>query len=550
MLQIHKQARIARRRLVSQRFFGYLPWTLTLALAVATLAVVLPKLMFLPVDTTLWYAAWLGGCAATALLINLVLTLVGRPSLADAAVEIDKRFGLRERISSVLMLSQEDRETELGQALMADAEHRAQKLDVRDQFHWGLRRSLLLPIVPAVIAAVLWYIPSVSPPEVAAAKDNQPKVNQIKNATKPLLQQIQKQREQAEKNGLSDIEIDFFKKLEGELAKLQKEKNLDAKQSLAKLNDIKEQLEQRRNELGGSENLKRNLQSLEKFEAGPAEKLADAMKQGDFEKAEQALQQLQKKMEAGEMTASEQQQLQKQLEKLEKAMTDAAQAHEQNKQALKEQIKKAEAAGDSQQAAQLQRKLEQAQAQDAQMQQMQQMADSLSKAQQSMKEGDLQAAKDQLSQMAQQMQQMNQQDSELKDLDELMDSLSQSKSQMSCKQCSGDGCSQCMGSSMGQKGKMPGRGMGEGKGQGERPEEETDADFFDSRLRDKMKKGETVYGGQVGGENRKGTTQVEVQDAVLSAFSEEPEPLDDTPLPRLQREHTREYFNAVREGKK
>jgi hypothetical protein len=149
------------------------------------------------------------------------------------------------------------------------------------------------------------------------------------------------------------------------------------------------------------------------------------------------------------------------------------------------------------------------------------------------------------------MQQMNKQDAELKDLDELMDSLSQSKSQMNCKECNGDGCSTCMGSAMGNKmGKMPGRGMGQGNGQGERPEEETDADFFDSRLREKMKKGETVYGGQVGGENRKGTTQVEIQDAVLTSLSQEPDPLDDTLLPRLQREHTREYFNAVREGKK
>jgi hypothetical protein len=152
MNQIHKQSRIARRRLVSERFLSYLPWTMTLALAVAAVALVLPKLIYLPVDNGIWFAAWLGGCVTIALIINVVLTLVGRPSLADAAVEIDKRFGLRERISSVLVLSKEDRETELGQALTADAENRAQKLDVRDKFTWGMRRSLLLPLVPVVLA--------------------------------------------------------------------------------------------------------------------------------------------------------------------------------------------------------------------------------------------------------------------------------------------------------------------------------------------------------------------------------------------------------------
>ncbi len=549
MDQIRKQSRIARRRLVMERFFAYLPWTLSLGLLLAVVAIVLPKVMYLPVDNFIWVASWAGGCAALALIINTVLTFVGRPTLADAAVEIDRRFGLRERLSSVLVMSKEDTETDLGQALAADAQKRAEKLDVRDKFQWGLRRSLMLPLIPALIGAALWYAPNCLAPAEVANKDSKTTIKQIKSSTKPLLDQIKKKREQAEKDGLSDIEIDFFKKLEGELAKIQKDNKLDTKQSLAKLNDIKEQLEERRNEMGSAENLKRNLQNLEKFEAGPAEKLAEALKKGDFDKAEESLEKMLKKMEAGEMSPSETQQLQKQLEKIEQAMAEAAQSHEQNKQGLKEQIKKAEAAGDMQKAAQLQRKLEQAQAQDAQMAQMQKMADALSKAQQSMKEGDMQSAKEELGKMASQLQKMNQQDAELKDLDELMDSLSQSKSQMTCSQCNGEGCSKCMGS-MGKMGKIPGSGLGEGKGQGDRPEEEDDVDTFDSRVRDKMKKGETVYGGQVGGENRKGTTQVEVQEAVLTSLAEDAEALDDSPLPKSQRDHTREYFNAVREGKK
>ena len=549
MDQIRKQSRIARRRLITERFFAYLPWTLSFALLLAVIAIGLPKLMYLPIDNVIWFASWAGGCAALALIVNSVLTFVGRPSLADAAFEIDRRFGLRERLSSVLVMSKEDTETELGQALAADAQKRAEKLDVRDKFQFGLRRTLMLPLIPAVLAGLLWYAPNRSAPEEVASKDSKVTLQQIKNSTKPLMAQIKKKREQAEKDGLPELEVDFFKKLEGELAQIQKDTKLDTKQSLAKLNDIKEQLEKRRNEMGSAESLKRNLQNLEKFEAGPAEKLAEALKQGDFEKAEESLEQLMKKMEAGEMNAADMEKMQKQLEKLEQAMAEAAQAHEQTKQSLKEQIKQAEAAGDMQKAAQLQRKLEQAQAQDAQMAQMQKMAEALSKAQQSMKEGDLQAAKEELSKMANQLQQMNQQDAELKDLDELMDSLSKSKSQMTCGECNGDGCSKCMGS-MGKMGKMPGRGQGEGSGEGERDEEENDVDTFDSRVRDKMKVGETVYGGKVGGENRKGTTRVEIEEAVRSSLAGEPEALDDTPLPKAQRDHTRDYFNAVREGKK
>ncbi len=532
MDQIRKQSRIARRRLTSERFLGYLPWTMSVALLVAIVGLVLPKLMHLPVEPVIWFSSWIGGTLVVAVITNFFLTFVGRPTLAEAALQIDQRFALRERLSSALVLSPEDRDTELGQALAEDANRRAEKMDVRDKFAWGFHGQLLMPLLPAVLAALLWFVPNMAAEETVAQVD-QKSLTKVKNSTKPLLEQIKKKRKQAEQQGLSAA-VDHFKKLEGELAKLQKDTKLDTKQTLAKLNDIKDQLKKRKEEIGGSEALKKNLKNLSKFEAGPAEKLADALKQGDFEQAEKSLEELLNKMKNGELDKKQSQQLEKQLEQLEKAMADAAAAHEQAKQALQEQISQAEAAGDMQKAAQLQRKLEQMQGQEATMAQMQQMASKLSEAQQAMKNGDMQAAQEALQDMASQMQQMNQSDRELQDLDELMDTLSESKSQMM--------------SEMGQMpGQFPGQGMGEGAGRGDRPEEETDTDFFDSRVRDRMKRGETVYAGKVGGKNRKGATQVDVQDAVLTSFAEDPEPSEDSPLPKTQQDHTRAYFNSIRE---
>lgn len=543
MESIRKQANIARRRLMMERFLSYLPWTLSIALIVALVAAALPKLLYLNVVPSVWMASWLGAAALIALVLNVCLTWVGRPSTAAAATEIDKRFALRERLSSALLLAPEDRETELGQALAADANRRAEQIDVRDRFTWGFHRGLLFPLLPLLLAGALYLVPDRAAPEAVVTAESL-SLTQIKNSTKPLMEQLKKKRLEAEKQGLTEA-VDMFKKLEADLSKLEKDTKLDTKQSMAKLNDIKQQLEERRKELGTSESLKKNLQNLEKLEAGPADKLADGLKQGDFEKAEEALEKLMEKIKNGELNPTDMQQLQKQLEQLEKSLAEANKAHEQSKQALKEQIAQAEAAGDMQKAAQLQQKLDQMQAQDANMAMMQQMADALSQAQQSMKQGDMQAAQEALAQMASQLQQMNQSDAELQDLDQLMDSLSQSKSQMACKQCNGAGCASCMASMPGQ---IPGMGMGEGQGSGERPEEEDQVDFFDSRVRDQMKLGETVYRGKVGGENRKGVSQVEIQNAVLSSMTEEPEPLDDTPLPKLQREHSRDYFNSIRDG--
>lgn len=546
---VRKQARLARRRLTSQRFLSVLPWSMLALLTIAIVGLVLPIFVPLAVDKATWYASWLGGAVAVALVVSLINTLLGRPTLADAAVEIDKRFGLRERLSSALMLSEADRQAELGQALAVDAEKRAAQLDVRDKFRWGAHRGLLLPVLPALAALALWYAP-LQPAADAQAAGSQAKVNQIANSTKPLIEQLKKKRLEAEKRGLNEA-ADMFRKLEGELAKLQKDTKLDTKQSLAKLNDIKQQLDKRREELGSAEALKKNLQGLEKFEQGPADELAEALKKGDFEKAQESAKELLEKLKSKEgLSEQDMQKLEKQLDQLEKALSEAAQAHEQAKQALQQQMKQAEAAGDLQKAAQLERKLSELQAKDSQMQQLQELADSLSQCKECMGKGDKQGAGDALQKMASQLQQMNKENGELQDLDQLMDSLSQSKSQMTCPNCNGQGCSKCMGSGMNQMSDMAGSGMGEGRGQGERPEEETDTDVFDSRVREQMKQGETVYGGKIGGENRKGTSKAEVQAAVLTSLTEEPEPLDNQPLPKSQREHTREYFNALRDGKK
>ena len=550
MDHIHRQTRVARRRLTTERFLGFLPWTISMSLVVALGGLALPKTMHLAVDPVVWFSSWVGGCAVVAIITNFCLTFVGRPSMANAAVEIDRRFKMRERLSSALVLTKEDRETELGEALVADANARAEELDVRDAFQWGFTSRLLLPVLPAALAAALWFIPNMQAPEPVTKKEDQAKVTQVKNATKPLLKKIKKMREDAEKRALNAA-VDYFKKLEGELGKLQKDADLDTKQSMAKLNDIKQQLKERREELGSSDELRKNLQNLEKFEAGPAEKLANALKNGDFQKAEEALQKMLEKMQKGEMSKSDMEKLQQQLDKLQKAMSDSVAKQEMAKQQLQDQIKQAQRNGDMQKAAQLQRKLEEMQAGESTTQQMQQMAGMLQQAQQAMQDGDMQQASEAMEQMAAQLQQMNQSNSQLKDLNELMDSLSQSKSQMNCKQCNGKGCTSCqmgMGQMPSQL-QMQGNNLGEGAGSGDRPEEENEVDFFDSQVREKMRQGEIIKTGDVWGPNKKGETRAEVQEAVLNSFSEEPEPLDETPLPKMQREHASSYFHAIREGK-
>jgi chemotaxis protein histidine kinase CheA len=535
MDQIQKAASAARRRLITSRFLEYLPYSLGSFLLLASVGVLLPKWMVLPVDSSIWYGSWLISALGLGLLVNAVMTWLGRPSIKDAAVEVDRRFGLRERLSSALSLSEEDRQTKLGQALVVDANRRAEALDIPSQFQWGLHRGLLLPFVPGLLSLLFFAIADRTP-EVAQQDKPSLSATQVRNSTQPMLEQVRKKREEAEKQDLMDL-AEMYKRLEGELEKMREQPPMDPKEALAKLNDIKDQLNDRKKELGSSEALKKNLQNLEKFESGPADKLAEALKKGDFEQAEQALDELLKKIQGKQLDPSDLEKLGKQLEQMEQALKQTAEAHEKAKQNLQEQLRKAQESGDAQQAGELQRKLEQMQSADSSMARMQQMADMLSQCKNCMKEGDSEGLQEALSQMASQLSEMNSDDSQLQDLDELMDSLSQCKSGM------------CDGMRGNKLSEMPGQGLGEGMGEGERPEGEEDVDFFESQVRAQMRMGENIFGGKIGGENRKGVSRVEIQEEISREMASEPEPMDETPLPRNQREHTREYFNQLREGK-
>ncbi|GIW97799.1 MAG: hypothetical protein KatS3mg111_1132 [Pirellulaceae bacterium] len=541
---IRKTVRRARRRMIVQRFLSFLPWNLVAGAIVAAIGIATPKMVFLEVDTSVWVAGWAAAMLLLALLLTLVRTWIGRPTLADAAVEVDRRFGLRERLSSALVLGVEERSTELGAALVADAERRAEQIDVRDRFNWGFSKRLFIPVAPALLAAALTALPDrvASPPVVQVDEQT---VTRVKNSIKPLVEHVKKKRELAEKEGLEEAK-ELFKQLEGELAKLEKDAKVDPKQALVKLNDIKQQLENRRKELGDKEELKKSLQSLKKLDQGPAEELADALQKADMEKVEKSLEQLLEKIRRGDMSQEDIRRLEQQLKQLQQAMAEAAEAHEKAKEQLKEQIEQARRSGDMQKAAQLEKKLAEMQAQDATMAQMQQMAQALSKASEAMKQGKMGEAQEAMEELAAQLEQMNQAASELNELDDLLNNLSDSKASMMCGKCNGNGCSACMGSSFFSSPKD--FAQGQGTGAGKRDEAEDDVDFFDSRIRDQMRRGETIYGGKVGGPNKKGVSLAEVQQAVLASITEEPEPLEDTPLPKAQREHTRDFFNLLREG--
>src|SRR6056297_2955733 len=100
MNQVQSQVSRARRRLFLGRFGRWLCYAMFAALLIATIAIAVPAIWFVPVDYQTWVTAWLAGSVSLAFVVALVAAAWTAPSVQQTAEEVDRRFGLRERISS------------------------------------------------------------------------------------------------------------------------------------------------------------------------------------------------------------------------------------------------------------------------------------------------------------------------------------------------------------------------------------------------------------------------------------------------------------------
>ncbi len=546
MEPILEQVRRARRRLGWELFLNRLVRCWFAGLFVALLAIAAPKLVTienLPVQWPLW-------CGLTAVVAGLLVAAVwtwwqGRSAL-DAAVEIDERYGLKQRVASSLSLSSADAATPAGQALLADAARAVRRVDIDERFRIRLGRRAWLPIVPALLAFLLATL--VDNREAQSSIDPQAKISQEQqeNAMKKLRKRWAEQRKKAQaKKGLKDAE-GLFRELEKQTAKMAEARDADPKKTLVKLNDLAKQLEKRRQQLGGDQELRKQFAKMNNLQRGPADKMVEAMKKGDWQKAIRELDKLKKQLETGKLDPEAKKELEQQMKQLQEKMQEAAEARKQAMDDLKKQIEKEKQRGDLSRAGELQQKLDQMQQQQKKMEQLEQLAQKMGECQQCMKEGDAQGAAESLSEMMKQMEQLQQALEEGEMLDMAMDQLQMAKDSMSCQECQGMGCQSCQGEG---EGNQLGQGMGRGPGGGTRPDEKNPTNFRNSRVRQKPGRGAAVVVGEAEGPNRRGQVVESVKEQMEVEGGQQADPLVVEKLPKSYREHAEEYFNTLREGK-
>lgn len=488
MDEVRKTVRRAQWWLAADRFLHALGWTTFLAFALAAAVAVVDH--YRPLNVSRWAIA--ASAMAGGLLLAIAWAIVRRRGPLDAAMEVDRRFQLKERVASVLSLSPEEQATAAGAALADDAADRVRGLDLGEQFSVRPRWSLLLPAFPAaaLFAVALLPVPDAEaqPDEVAAAVD----VEQVERVRQGLEMKLAEARQQAQAEGLAQAD-ELLAKLEKELSR--PEAAAEKSDPLARLHDLAEAIEKRRAQTPGGD-LQRQLEQLRDLKSGPADDLIAALAAGDAKKVAKAVEAL--KQSLGKLDEAQKQALSRQLRQIAKRLQNEGQKGELGK--LAEQL------------------LDAAEKLDAD--DLKQLAQSL---------GDL---GDELESLAQQLQ-----ESQL--LDRAAEDLAQARRQMLCDQCGGKGCPAC-----GKDGKQPGDGLGEGRGQGDRPEAKDDVAFKGAKAPSKLGKGASVRIESPEASTAAGEVRQKLLREIEAAKAAGANPLGQQPMTPRQRRHAQEYLDG------
>jgi hypothetical protein len=534
MNAILQQTLRARTRLLLQRFGRSFSWSLFLGLFLASLGLFWVKIWHIEFHQGVWVASWLVGGCALAIIAAGVAAFWGGPTRQHAAREIDRRFGLKERVSSALLLDLDEQDTPAGKALLADAEKRVSNLEMHEQFPLRMHPRGLLPLLPLAIVGILYLVPNAEKPNPAIAK-KQSETTQVKAASDQLKKQLEQRRRAAEAKGLEEMD-DMYKQIAAGLDKLTQSSAMERKDALIKLNELKDELEKKRDRLGSTEQTKQNLKSLKDLEQGPADKVARQLEKGNFGQAGEELKVLAKQVKEGNLTPEQQKQLEKQMEKLQKQVEQTIAQHKQAKEELEKQIEQAKQEGNLNQASKLQEKLNQLKKKDPSMEQLQKLATCVNGACEKMQNGDKNGAAAEMEQLADQLGEMQTELDELQDLEGAIDQFDQAKQGMCDENNAGDRFAESDFS------------KGRGPGSGWRDIEENETSSYQSQVRGNPGPGKSVASGFASGPNRKGATQADVQAAIQAGLFEKSDPVEDRPLPKNQRDHTRSYFDSLRDG--
>jgi hypothetical protein len=544
---IDRQVTRARRRMVAQLLTRTLAvaWAVGLVVAAGWMLAE-PYALATPPDWLRWVI--LGGAITTFSLMAIAVTWHKAPSRTDAALALDDRFSLRERVVTTLSLTPDLYQTPAGTALLADAEARVKEIKVRERFPVGLPwSSALVPAGALAVALIaLFYHPSF-PTALGESAQTQVAPERKKDIEKKLEELARKPRT-PEKPGDRQKSEDL-KRLEARLDEIAKKPRDTTQQLRDRIKDLtpleEEYKKLERDKTEKARALQQQLQAKDKMmpndapKDGPAKEFSKALAEGDLEKAKEQLDQLAKKLQNNEMNEKEKQQLGKQLDDLAKKLDRLAE--QKDKQ---DQLKKLAQQGKLDPET-LERELDKIKKDNEKLKDLNKLAQKLGQCQKCLQQGDAGQAAKALGDAAQQVNQMDLDEKELEDLKDQLDRLKSAKNSI-CKACQGDGEGDSEGSRDYGNQVTNGRGRAEGA-MGRRPDgEQGKIRTFDARQQSPFNpKGQKIFDGYAPGQAFKSKPGVEMAGEIQQAAQQAPDAIEVQRIPKAARDMAKGYFKNL-----
>ncbi len=514
------------------------------------------------------------GTGAAVIVTTVTWTHIARKRALAVATELDERAGLKEALSTALCVAKSD--DPWSRAMLETAEEKARRVDVRAAIPFALPRLWPMPIATLIGLLVIWIaVPRMDVMGLFAQKEEAETKKREVVQVKQEREADQKKLEELLKR--TDVKFEDTANKEGKEGEQTKELDPEAirRAAVRDLTNLADKLEDQKTESEKAaqlEAMKEAMQQLKSPGQGPLNDFSKNLAKGDFNKAQEALQQLQQQLADSSMTPEQKDQLKTQMENLAEQLKKAGDQQEQVAKKLQEQgldkksaeelAKKASDPAALKEAMeqmknlspeQMQQLMKMAQAACEACKNAGQMSESMSKAAEGMtQEGMQQEGMEGMESMQAQLSEMEMMASDMENLDA---ALSECKSQLAklgnCLggQCEGDQPGDGMGEwAEGDSNKM-GNGSGNaGQSQGGFGPDEAPADYTQVKQKapTQDRGGATIGTRLVQGEQVKGESKAEFAEVVSAATAAAAESIETGQVPREHHNAIKHYFGTLK----
>jgi hypothetical protein len=303
---LNRQLARVRRRLFAQTLLVTLAWAWSAALAVAAAwFLAQPWLWAEPPGWLRWAVA--GGLAGCGTLLAVALAVLRRPSHIAAALALDERFGLKERVTTAVTLDVGAASSAAGVALLADVNNRIAPLRIADRFPIRLpRAATLVPALGLLLALLALFYRPVTAMRGKAGEEQPVAADPAARA------EVERKLKQLQKRG--DLQLagrrpksPELQRIEAELDKLSRKPHQTREQAREVVKDLtgaEEQVRKREKELADrGRAIQEQMKQLDRLtgkkpQDGPARPLEKALDKADFKTARDEAEKLGRQLEA------------------------------------------------------------------------------------------------------------------------------------------------------------------------------------------------------------------------------------------------------------